>query len=118
MDTVFIRSLRIDTVIGVHPWERGIRQRVMLDVELGFDNRVPAASDALADTLDYQRIGERLREYVSGTDFQLVETLAERCAQLLMCEFGVRWLRLSLAKAGALDDAEAVGVVIERGVRG
>lgn len=117
MDTVFIHGLRIDTLIGIHPWERGARQTVALDLELGFDNRVPAASDAIADTLDYQAVAARLSEYVSGTDFGLVETLAERCAELLMREFGVRWLRLRLAKPAALENAESVGVVIERGRR-
>jgi dihydroneopterin aldolase len=118
MDTVFIQSLRIDTVIGIHAFERNIRQAVVLDLELGFDNRVPAASDDIADTLDYQRISERLSEYVSGTDFGLVETLAERCAELLMREFGVRWLRLRVGKPGALKAADSVGVVIERGAAG
>lgn len=117
MDTVFIRGLRIDTLIGIHPWERQARQTVALDLELGFDNHVPAASDALADTLDYQAIAARLTEYVSGTDFGLVETLAERCTELLMREFRVRWLRLRLGKPGALENAESVGVVVERGTR-
>jgi len=118
MDIVFIQALRIDTVIGIHAFERDIRQTLVFDLELGFDNRVPAASDAIADTLDYQRISERLTDYVSGTDFGLVETLAERCAELLMREFGVRWLRLRVGKPGALKAADSVGVVIERGATG
>ncbi len=115
MDIVFIQALRIDTVIGIHAFERDIRQTLVFDLELGFDNRVPAGSDSIADTLDYQRISERLTDYVSGTDFGLVETLAERCAGLLMREFGVGWLRLRVGKPGALSTAESVGVVIERG---
>lgn len=115
MDIVFIQALRIDTIIGIHAFERGIRQTVVLDLELGFDNRVPAVSDAIADTLDYQTISERLTGFVAGADFDLVETLAERCADLLIGEFGVAWLRLRLAKPGALESAESVGVIIERG---
>lgn len=114
MDIVFIQALRIDTVIGIHAFERTIRQTVVLDLELGFDNRIPAASDAIADTLDYQWISERLIDYVSTTDFGLIETLAERCAELLLREFEVCWLRLRLAKPGAIAQADAVGVTIER----
>lgn len=117
MDIVFIEDLRIETVIGIYDWERQIRQTVALDLEMAFDNRVPAATDLIADTLDYKRVSKRLIAFVGESRFELVETLAERCAELVMREFGVPWLRLRLAKPGAVKGARSVGVVLERGRR-
>jgi dihydroneopterin aldolase len=114
MDKVFIEGLEIPTVIGIYDWERKIRQPLVFDVELGFDNRVPAASDAIADTLDYKAVSKRLIAFVSESSFQLVETLAERCAELILAEFPVRHLRIKLSKPGAVRGAKAVGVIIER----
>src|SRR5689334_17272341 len=117
LDTVFIEDLRIETVIGIYDWERKIRQVVALDLEMAFDNRVPAASDAIADTLDYKAVSKRLIAFVESSSFQLVETLAERCAGIVLSEFKVSWLRLKLAKPGAVRGSKAVGVVIERGTK-
>ena len=118
MDTVFIEDLRIETVIGIYDWERQIRQVVALDLEMVFDNRKPAATDKIADTLDYKAVAKRLIAFVESSTFQLVETLAERCAEIVLAEFEVRWLRLRLAKPGAVRGSKAVGVVIERGRAG
>ena len=115
MDKVFIEALEIECVIGIYDWERKIRQPVVLDLEMDFDNRRPAATDAIADTLDYKAVSKRLIEYVSASEFGLVETLAERCAEIVLQEFGVRRLRLKLAKPGAVRGAKSVGVIIERG---
>jgi dihydroneopterin aldolase len=115
MDVVFIEDLRIETVIGIYDWERKIRQTVALDLEMTFDNRQPAASDKIEDTLDYKKIAKRLIAFVEDAHFELVETLAERCAQLVREEFGVSWLRLKLSKPGAVTGSRAVGVAIERG---
>ena len=114
MDRIFIEGLAVEAVIGIHEWERRARQSLLLDLELSFDNRVPAASDAIGDAHDYEAIATRLVAYVSTTQVRLVETLAERCAALVLEEFGVRGLRLRLTKPGALPGARAVGVVIER----
>ncbi len=117
MDTVFIEALEIETTIGIYDWERRIRQRLVFDLEMAFDNRVPASTDVVADTLDYKAVSKRLREFVASTDFGLVETLAERCAEIVQREFNVRWVRLKLSKPGAVRGARAVGVIIERGHR-
>ena len=117
MDHVFIEDLRIDTIVGIYDWERRTRQTIALDIEMGFDNSKPAASDAIDDTLDYKAVSKRLIAFVEGSSFQLVETLAERCAALIRDEFGVAWIRLKLSKPGAVRGARAVGVVIERGQR-
>jgi dihydroneopterin aldolase len=115
MDLVFIEDLRIETVIGIYDWERKIRQVVALDLEMAFDNRKPAASDDIGDTLNYKAVSKRMIAFVESSSFQLVETLAERCAQIVLDEFKVSWLRLKLSKPGAVRGSKAVGVVIERG---
>ena len=117
MDIVFVEDLRIETVIGIYDWERKIRQTVALDLEMAFDNTKPASTDKIEDTLDYKAVSKRLIAFVEGSSFQLVETLAERCAAILREEFGVAWLRLKLSKPGAVRGAKAVGVLIERGTR-
>ncbi len=117
MDTIFLRGLKIDTVIGIFDWERSIRQPVVLDLEMGADISKAAASDAIDDTLDYKAVAKRLIEFVGNSEFQLVETLAEKSAQLVLNEFHVPWLRLTLNKKGAVRGAQDVGVVIERGHR-
>ena len=114
MDNVFIEGLAIDALIGIYDWERRIRQTLRFDLEMGFDNRKPAATDDIADTLNYKAVSKRLVEFVGQSDYRLVETLAERCAQIVLEEFGVPWLRLKLSKPGAVRGAQAVGVIIER----
>lgn len=117
MDIVFIRDLRIETVIGIYDWEREIRQPVVFDLEMGADIARAAASDSIDATLDYKAVSKRLIEFVEASEFQLVETLAERCAAIVIHEFGVPWVRLTLNKIGAVSAARDVGVIIERGSR-
>ena len=114
MDKVFIEALEIEALIGIYDWERRIRQPLLFDIEMAFDNRIPAASDAIADTLNYKAISKRVVDYVSLSEFGLVETLAERVAAIILDEFGVRHVRVKLSKPGAVRGARAVGVVIER----
>ena len=114
MDKVFIEGLQIDALIGIYDWERRIRQTLRFDLEMGFDNRKPAATDNIEDTLNYKAVSRRLVEFVSQSDYGLVETLAERCADIVLTEFKVEWLRLKLSKPGAVRGAVAVGVIIER----
>jgi dihydroneopterin aldolase len=117
MDIVFLRDLRIDAVIGIYDWERRVRQTLVFDLEMGADIAAAAATDHIDDTLNYKAVAKRLTEFVSSSEYQLVETLAERCAEMIRNEFGVTWLRLTLNKKGAVRDASDVGVIIERGVR-
>jgi len=114
-DRVFIEDLRIETVIGVYDWEREIRQTVGLDLEMAFDIRKAAASDRIDDALDYKAVAKRLIQFVESSEFQLVESLAEHCADIVLKEFPVTWLQLRLRKPGAVRGSNAVGVVIERG---
>lgn len=114
MDKVFIEALEIEALIGIYDWERRIRQPLLFDLEMSFDNRKPASTDDIADTLDYKAVSKRLIEYVSASSFGLVETLAERCAEIVLAEFEVSHVRLKLSKPGAVRGARAVGVIIER----
>jgi len=114
MDIIYLHDLRIDTVIGVFDWERRVRQTVILDLEMAADIRRAAASDDLADTLNYKAVAKRLIEFVGHSEFQLVETLAERVAELVLEEFEVPWLRLRVNKQGAVRGARDVGIIIER----
>ena len=114
MDHVFIEGLEIEALIGIYDWERRIRQPLVFDIEMAFDNRIPAASDAIGDTLNYKAVSKRIVQYVSESDFGLVETLAEQVAAIILEEFGVQRVRLKLSKPGAVRGARAVGVMIER----
>jgi len=114
MDKVFIEGLEIEALIGIYDWERRVRQPLVFDLEMAFDNRKPASSDAIEDTLNYKDISKRLIAFVSQSDFGLVETLAERCVEIVLKEFGVAHVRLKLSKPGAVRGAKAVGVIIER----
>jgi dihydroneopterin aldolase len=117
MDIVFISDLRIRTIIGIYEWERRVRQSISLDLEMATDIAHAAASDAIGDTLDYKAVSKRLIEFVEASEFQLVETLAERIAAIVRTEFHVPWLRLTVHKPGAVRGSRDVGVVIERGQR-
>lgn len=117
MDIIFLRDLRIETLIGIYDWERRIRQTVSLDLEMGADIRKAAASDHIDDTLNYKAVAKRLIEFVGASEFQLVETLAERIAELVLSEFNVPWLRLTVNKTGAVRGARDVGIIIERSLK-
>ena len=114
MDIIFITDLRIETIIGIYDWERKVKQTIAIDLEMGTDIRRSAESDAIDDTLNYKKVAKRLISYVENTEFELVETLAEKIADIVRTEFNVPWLRLRLAKPGAVRGAKDVGVLIER----
>lgn len=118
MDTVFIKGLEVDTVIGAYDWERTIRQCLRLDLCLGWDNRPAALNDELYKALDYASVSQRIQAFASDAQFILVETFAERLVEVLMSEFHIPWMRLTLTKPGAVAAASGgVGVEIERGCR-
>lgn len=114
MDVLFLRELRVEAVIGVHDWERRIRQALVFDLELATDVPKAAASDDLADALDYADITERVVRFVQAGEFKLLESLAEGVAALLLEQFPVQWLRLSVGKLHALPNTRLAGIVIER----
>lgn len=116
-DIVYIRDLRIETIIGIFEWEREVLQTVSLDLDMATDIHPAAVSDDIRDALDYKAISKRLIGFVGKSDFQLIEALAEAVAAIVQNEFGVSWLRLRISKPGALRGAQDVGLIIERGER-
>lgn len=115
MDIIFLRGLHIETIVGIFDWERVRRRTVVLDLEMATDNRKAAATDAIGDALDYNEVSKRVVGFVEASEFFLVETLAEKVCELILTEFPVPWVRLSLNKIGAIGEGIDVGVVIERG---
>ena len=115
MDIIFLHELKIETVIGVYDWERQTKQFVVLDLDMAADIASAAKTDSIEDTLNYKAVAKRIISFVSESEFQLVETLAERIADIVLREFKVSWLRLRVNKPGAVRGARDVGVVIERG---
>jgi dihydroneopterin aldolase len=117
MDIIYLTDLRVETVVGVNAWERRVPQTVVMDIEMAGDARRAAGSDSIRDTVDYKAVTKRIIAFVSETRFELVETLAERVAGILLEEFNVPWCRLRINKQGAVRGVRDVGVVIERGER-
>ncbi len=115
MDIVFIRDLQIETVIGIYDWERKIKQVISLDIDMATDIRKAASSDNIDDALSYKTVAKRLIAFVEESEFELVEALAEKICAIILEEFDVPWLRLTLSKPGAVRGSKSVGVMIERG---
>ena len=115
MDIIFLRELAVETVIGIYDWERVTRQTVSIDLEMAADIRPAAASDDIADTLDYKAVAKRVIAFVGDSRFHLIEALAESVATILREEFGIAWVRVTVRKPGAIRGARDVGVRIERG---
>lgn len=115
MDIIFLHDLKVDTVIGIWDWERKIRQTVVINLDMSADIRKAANTDSVDDTLNYKKVAKRVQQFVSDSEFQLVETLAERVADIINQEFGVAWVRVRVSKPGAIRGARDVGVLIERG---
>lgn len=114
MDKLFLRELEIQAVIGIWEWERRITQKVSIDLEMAADARAASSADRIEDTLNYRDVAKRLIEFVGGTQFELVESLAEAVARVIVEEFNVSWTRVSVAKPGAIEGSRTVGITIER----
>ena len=114
MDSILIRELRVEVLIGIHKRERHLPQTVSLDLDIGLPGDTVFASDRVADTIDYEQVVLRIKALAASGHFRLVETLAERIARLLLDEFGAPWVKVSAAKLGILSQAKFVGVSIER----
>jgi 7,8-dihydroneopterin aldolase/epimerase/oxygenase len=114
MDKIFIHALKAEAIIGIYDWERQVRQTVLVDIEISADIRKAALTDSIEDTLNYKRVAKRVLAFVEASEFQLVETLAEHLAMLILEEFGVAWVRIVLAKPGAVRSSKDVGVEVER----
>ncbi len=113
-DIIFLGGLTTECIIGIWDWERRVKQKIVLDIEMASDIRKAAASDHIDDTLDYKRVSKRLLQFVGDSQFQLVETLTERIAEIVVTEFDVPWVRVRLNKQGAIRGSRDVGIMVER----
>lgn len=113
-DRLFLRGLEVECIIGFIDWERRVPQKVVIDLELPVDCVRAAEQDSVQDTTDYKTLAKRVLAFVGASEFHLVETLAQRLAALLLEEFGLAWVRLTINKPGAIRHARDVGVTIER----
>jgi dihydroneopterin aldolase len=114
VDKIFLRELKVETIIGFWEWERRIKQVVSIDLEIGTDARVAAASDAIAGTLNYEQLAKRIIDFVGESQYQMVEALATAIGKIVVKEFAAPWVKVSVAKPGAIPAAREVGIVIER----
>lgn len=113
-DTIFLRDLKVETIVGIWDWERKIRQTVSIDLEMGADIRKAAATDDIEDTLNYKSVAKRVQQFVEASEFQLVETMAEKIAETILAEFDLPWIDVRVNKPGAIRGARDVGVQIRR----
>lgn len=114
MDKLLIEALKVETLIGVHPWEQQLKQTVLLDIELDIDVSEAAAQDQLEATVDYAAVAEGLSQYISDNQCQLLETLAERSAAWLLEHTRASAVQLKVMKPGAVPQAKVVGLLINR----
>jgi dihydroneopterin aldolase len=115
MDIIFIDDLRLSTLIGIYPREKAAPQIIEMSLRIGTTTAGAGASDDIGDTINYAAVVDRLRSELSARHFNLLETLAEYVASLVLDDFGATWVRVSIAKLGVMRDVRRVGVVIERG---
>lgn len=115
MDIIFLRELKVDTLIGVYDWERIVPQTLQIDLDIGLPNTRACHSDDIADALDYAEIVKHLKEVLSNRHFNLLEALAEHIAQILLKDFNAPWVKVSVAKLQAIRGSKMVGISIERG---
>ncbi len=114
MDVIFIEGFTGDTVIGIHDSELHRTQPIVIDLHAGVPRAQACSTDRIGDTIDYSVVAERLRRLLREHRLQLLEAFAENVADILLTEFGARWVRVKVVKPKKFDDVDAVGVLIER----
>ncbi len=114
MDIVFIKQLQVDTVIGVYDWEKSVQQRLLIDLALSTDQQAAAAADDIGLTLDYAVIAEKVTALIIAQPIELIETVAEKVASMLLSDFATSKVEVTVSKPGAVAQAQTVGVHIVR----
>lgn len=114
MDIIYLSDLKIETIIGIYEWERKVKQTVSLELQMAANIRKSAETDTIDDTLNYKAVAKRLIDFVEESNYQLIETLAEKITEIVLTEFNVPWVKLKLSKPGAIRGAKDVGIIIER----
>lgn len=113
-DTIFLQDLKVETIVGIWDWERRIRQTISIDIEMAADVAKAAETDNIEGTLNYKAVAKRVQQFVADSEYQLVETLAEKIAETVLAEFDIPWIQLRVCKPGAIRNAKNVGVTIRR----
>ena len=113
-DWVSIAGLKVDTVIGVYDWEQQQTQRLVIDIDMGWDIQAAAKADDIAQALDYATVSEAISDWVKQQPRKLIETVAEGVAKLVLDEFGATQVKIKVSKPGAVDSADNVAVSISR----
>ena len=114
MDKVFIKGLKVEGKIGLLQWEREVRQVISVDIEMDFDNTRAGKSDSIDDALNYKLVGKRVTSFIKNSKFKLVEALAEKISSIILKEFPVSKVKISLSKPGAMRGSDSVGITIIR----
>jgi len=117
MDVLFLKDFKLETIIGLYPWERKAPQPILIDLDIGLYDHKAGATDNIADTIDYGKVASRIREFAASHDFHLVEALGEHIADIVRSEFGAPWVRITLRKLAILRGVKELGIIIERGSR-
>lgn len=115
MDTVIIRDLTLETIVGLYPWERAVKQRLCIDVDMATDIRQAAADDDLQYTVDYSAVSRSIAELADKGQYRLIETLAENIATMIRQQYTVAWVRVIVKKVDVITNVNCVGISIERG---
>ncbi len=118
MDKIFLNDMKVETIVGIWDWERKVKQIVSIDIEMAADIKKAALTDNIQDTLDYKAVAKHIRRFVEESNFHLVETLAEKIAEIIITEHKVSWVRIKINKPGAIRGSKGVGVIIERNQKG
>lgn len=113
-DRVLIEGLTISTTIGVYDWEKKIKQKLILDLEMAWDNQPAGKSDDISLCLDYFQVSQAISTFIQSSKFELIECVAEQVADLVIKKFGVKWIKVKVSKPGAITNANNVAVLIER----
>ena len=112
---IFVRGLRVEAFIGVHPHEYERRQPIIMDIELDMGDMPPPQDDRLHETLDYGLVAQKAADIALDSHVQLVETLADRIAKwALAADNRVKACAVRIAKPQALDTADLAGVEVIR----
>lgn len=117
MDIIFLRDLEVNATLGIFEWEKRIKQKVRVDLEMATDIAKAAATDSMDNTLDYKAISKRVAQFIEDSRYELIETLIEKVAEILINEFSIPWVRVTISKPRAVRGSRDVGITIERGQR-
>ncbi|WP_348666231.1 dihydroneopterin aldolase [Arsenophonus symbiont of Ornithomya chloropus] len=114
MDIIFIKKLTVFTTIGVYDWEQTIKQKLLIDIKIGYDHQYIDKGDDIKYCLDYSEISQIVIEHIEKRKFKLIERVAEDIADILLNKFDIYWVRIKVVKLNAIPKSKQVGIIIQR----